>query len=220
MLNRRRRKEEQASTQIAAARLATSWLLWYPDDQLLERLEDIATVVAELPEELSTPLNKFLDHLHTTDLTQVQADYVATFDMKRKACLYLSFWTDGDTRNRGTAILRFKQAYLEVGFDAGNVELADHLAVLLEFAAVGDRLTGDAFLAEHSAPIHLLKDALASMNSPYVHLLDAVCATLPDVTPEIRERMAALAATGPPAELVGLAPYGNSLSIEVIGARR
>ena len=206
--------------QAAAARLAASWLLWYPDDLLQCRLDDIAAMVRELPRKFGSPLQAFLDHLDGTPIRDVQAHYVTTFDMKRKACPYLSYWTDGDTRNRGRAILRFKQAYLESGHDAGSVELADHLAVVLEFAAVGDRLTGDALLAEHSVPIHLLRDALAKMDSAYVHVLDAVVATLPTVTPQLERRMAELAASGPPAEMVGLEPFGVSVSIEPIGARR
>ncbi len=205
---------------IAAARLAASWLLWYPDEVLQARLDGIAAVVRELPHRYTEPLQAFLDHLDGTPIAEVQAHYVATFDMKRKACPYLTYWTDGDTRNRGRAILRFKQAYLESGFDAGSVELADHLAVVLEFAAVGDQLTGNALLAEHSVPIHLLRDALQKLDSAYVHVLDAIVATLPSITPEIEVRMAELAAAGPPAEMVGLEPFGVSVSIESIGARR
>lgn len=213
-------RDTRRSQDIAATRLAASWLLWYPDDALRDRLGDIAVVLGELPDRFATPLKAFLDHLDATPIGEVQAHYVTTFDMKRKACPYLTYWTDGDTRNRGRAILRFKQAYLESGFDAGNVELADHLAVVLEYAAVGDHLTGDALLAEHSVPIHLLRDALAKLDSAYVHVLDAIVATLPSITPEIEARMAQLAASGPPAEMVGLEPFGVSVTIESIGARR
>jgi nitrate reductase delta subunit len=212
--------EHRKDRQVAAARLAASWLLWYPDDLLLGRLDDISAVVDDLPDRLSMPIRAFLDYLENTPIREVQAHYVATFDMKRKACPYLTYWTDGDTRNRGRAILRFKQAYLESGFDAGNVELADHLAMVLEFAAVGDELTGDALLAEHSVPIHLLRDALAKLGSAYVHVLDAIVVTLPSLTADIELRMAQLAASGPPAESVGLEPFGVSVTIESIGARR
>ncbi|MDO8732597.1 MAG: nitrate reductase molybdenum cofactor assembly chaperone [Actinomycetota bacterium] len=205
---------------IAGARLAASWLLSYPDDLLLSRLDQIATAVAEFPSSTGAPLQSFLDHVHGTPLIEIQQHYVMTFDMKRKASPYLSYWTDGDTRNRGRAILRFKQAYLEAGFDLGSEELADHLCVVLEFAAVGDPLTGNALLAEHRGAIHLLRDALASMDSAYVHVLDSVIATLPSLTPEIRERMAHLAASGPPVEQVGLEPFGVSITIEPIGSRR
>ena len=205
---------------IAAARLAASWLLSYPDDALLARLDQIAAVAAELPERMGGPIGLFLDHLSGTPLIEVQEHYVLVFDMKRKACPYLSYWTDGDTRNRGRAILRFKQAYLDAGYEMGSEELPDHLSVVLEFAAVGDPLTGDALLAEHQEAIHLLRDALERMGSAYVHVLDAVIATLPEITPEVRARMAQIAASGPPVESVGLEPYGQLLNLEPMGARR
>lgn len=205
---------------VAAARLAASWLLSYPDDALLARLDEIAAVADELSESMGGPIGLFLDHLSGTPLIEVQQHYVLVFDMKRKACPYLSYWTDGDTRNRGRAILRFKQAYLEAGYDLGSEELPDHLSVVLEFAAIGDTLTGEALLAEHQDAIHLLRDALAKMESAYVHVLDAIVATLPRLTPEIRERMAHIAASGPPVESVGLEPFGVSVTIDPIGARR
>lgn len=204
----------------AAARLAAAWLLSYPDERLLGRLDVIAAVADELPVSTGSPLRAFLEHLSGTPLSDVRAHYVTVFDMKRKACPYLTYWTDGDTRNRGRAILRFKQAYLEAGYDLGSEELPDHLSVVLEFAAIGDTLTGEALLAEHQDAIRLLRDALDTMESAYVHVLDAIVATLPRLTPEIRERMAHIAASGPPVESVGLEPFGVSVTIDPIGARR
>ena len=203
----------------AAARLAASWLLSYPDDRLESQLVAIRAVAAELPADMGAPLEEFITHVDAMPMGELQAHYVLIFDMRRKACPYLTYWTDGDTRNRGMALLHFKQAYQACGYDLGNEELADHLSVVLEFAAVGDRLTGEALLAEHQEPIRLLRDALARMESPYVHVLDCVVATLPAITPEVRERMAQLAAAGPPTESVGLEGYTSTL-IETIGVRR
>lgn len=200
----------------AVTRLAASWLLWYPDDRLRERLPDIGIAVSELPAGTRGPLEAFIAWFGEQDPLEVAREYVETFDMRRKACPYLTYWTHGDTRNRGMAILHFKQAYLDAGFDAGDAELADHLAVVLEFAALGDRLTGDALLAEHVGAVGLLHSALVSTGSPYALVVEAVVATLPEVTAEIAERMAAIATHGPPAEQVGLEPFG----ISVGGARR
>ena len=50
----------------------------------------------------------------------------------------------------------------------------------------------------------LIRDALHSSNSFYAHVLDAIIATLPPMTPEIAERAKALALSGPPQEFVGL----------------
>ena len=200
----------------AVARLAAAWLLWYPDDELVARMPDIRGAVADLPDPTRVPLSSFMDWFAATDLMQVRREYVQTFDMRRTACPYLTYWTHGDTRNRGMAILHFKQAYLDAGFDAGDAELADHLAVVLEFAAIGDQLTGDALLAEHTAAIGLLQSALESVESPYVLVLAAVTATLPEMTPEIAQRMEQIATHGPPVEQVGLEPFG----LQMTGARR
>lgn len=199
----------------AVARLAASWLLWYPDEQLAQRLPDLQRVVAELPDRTGQPLSEFLDWFTGQDPLDIARQYVATFDMRRKACPYLTYWTHGDTRNRGMAILHFKQAYLAAGFDAGDAELADHLAVVLEFAAIGDRLTGDALLVEHAGAIGLLHSALESLQSPYALVVQAVQATLPPLDAQIAQRMAAIATAGPPAEQVGLEPF----SITLGGAR-
>ncbi len=203
---------------VAAARLACSWLLAYPDDVLDERLDVLTRAVAELPEPVRAPLQEFLGHMAGTSAGEVGRHYVEIFDMKRRACPFLTYWTHGDTRNRGVAILHFKQAYEAAGFTIGSQELPDHLAVVLEFAAVGDRDAGDALLAEHSAPIGLLREALHDLGSPYRHILDTVAATLPEVTPALVERMSAMAASGPPVEDVGLEPFPTAVAPS--GARR
>jgi nitrate reductase delta subunit len=204
----------------AASRLAASWLLWYPDDALSERLPDIKRVIPELPVKVRDSLSQFVQSLESTDRLELQRHYVAIFDMKLKASPYLSFWTDGDTRNRGFSILRFKQAYLAEGFEVDDAELPDHLSVVLEFAAVGNTLTGDALLVEHRVAIGLLRAALEKFDSPYIHVVDAVLATLPAMTPEIAERMASLAKQGPPTEMVGLDSFPASLNLAELGGRR
>ena len=201
---------------MAVTRLACSWLLWYPDEALAKRVPDIRSAIQDLPAEATQPLTDFLAWMSAQDPLELAKEYVQTFDMKRKACPYLTYWTHGDTRNRGMAILHFKQAYLAAGFDPGDAELADHIAVVLEFAAIGDPLTGDALLAEHRGPIGLLRSALESMGSPYALVLQAVETTLPEMTPEIAERMAAIATAGPPQEPAGLEPY----TIGMEGIRR
>ena len=75
----------------------------------------------------------------TTPLTELQADYVETFDTRRRCNLFLTYFAHGDTRKRGMALLRFKQTYLASGFELDDAELPDHLCVVLEYAATVDQ---------------------------------------------------------------------------------
>ena len=75
--------------------------------------------------------------------------YVDTFDLSRKHALYLSYWTDGDTRRRGEVLGRFKTAYRSSGAVVDtHGELTDYLPMVLEFAARVDAEAGVALLQE------------------------------------------------------------------------
>mgnify|MGYP003694600301 CR=1 FL=1 len=68
----------------------------------------------------------------SSDLTAIQTHYVDVFDLSRKHSLYLSYWTDGDTRRRGEVLAAFKQRYRRSGFlvNTGG-ELPDYLPMVL-----------------------------------------------------------------------------------------
>jgi nitrate reductase delta subunit len=137
-------------------------------------------------------------------LAELQRHYVEIFDMRRRCSLFLTSWTHGDTRNRGMALIYFKELYKNAGVTMSEEELPDHLAVVLEFAALVDPIEGNLLLGEHRAPIELIRDALHAAHSVYAHILDSVVTTLPPMTAEIQERARAIALSGPPQEFVGL----------------
>ncbi|WP_299954445.1 nitrate reductase molybdenum cofactor assembly chaperone [uncultured Modestobacter sp.] len=204
---RRERTGAGTPAQVAAARQVASLLLDYPDELPLDRLGLLRATVAPLPAELAGPLGRFLDHVETTPLAQQQTDYVETFDLRRRCCLYLTYYRYGDTRKRGMALLQFKHLYTRAGMELADGELPDHLAVVLEFTATGDVARGERLLHEHRAGLELLRLSLADRRSPYEHVLQAVCATLPPVAAADREAALLLAQQGPPSEDVGLDPY-------------
>lgn len=186
-------------------------LLAYPDEDSVARMALVEAAADALPEEARAPLLTVASHILERPLIQAQQEYVQTFDWKRRRALYLSYWTTGDTRNRGQAILRFARAYRDAGVIPPSEELADHLAVVLEFAATVDGTTGYDLLAEHRTPLAMLRDALAEAGSPYALLVGAVCSTLPEPGPDDLAAARRLAATGPPAETVGLEPFPTPL---------
>jgi nitrate reductase delta subunit len=197
-------------------------LLDYPDEDLLTRLPELRDVANKLGEPFRHHLQDILDHLGSAPLIDLAAIYVETFDLRRRCCLYLTYFAYGDTRKRGVALLSFKQAYRAAGVELAAAELPDHLCVVLEFAATADGAEGRRLLLEHRAGLEVLRLALVDTGSPYAGAVAAVCATLPRLAGSDREAVAQLAAAGPPAEEVGLEPFGLApfASPELTGVRR
>lgn len=205
----RMRKRDGGLTdqQLVLAWQSTSLLLGYPDEELLARVPMLREAATRLPAVVSDPMTAFLKHLEDTPLPELAARFVTTFDHQRRCCLYLTYFQYGDTRQRGIALLRFKTAYRESGMVLSDGELPDHLGVLLEFGAVADAARARVLLLEHRAGLELLRLALEDARSPWALVLQAVSATLPPLAGDDREAVMKLAAQGPPAEEVGLAPF-------------
>ncbi|MBC3841199.1 nitrate reductase molybdenum cofactor assembly chaperone [Streptacidiphilus sp. 4-A2] len=201
----------------AVLRRAAARCLTYPDAGLWAELPLLRAAVAGVGGTAGGRLAAFLEHLAATGEQQAAADYVEVFDFRNRHSLYLSWWTDGDTRRRGLSMLAFKQAYRAAGYRLSAEELPDFLPVVLEFCAV---TRGDALLREHRAGLELLRLALAESGTPYAGVLAAVCATLPGAGPADRAQAMALARSGPPREDVGLGaelpPYGHLAQLPLL----
>ncbi|MEE6271807.1 nitrate reductase molybdenum cofactor assembly chaperone [Georgenia sp. MJ206] len=213
---RRKTAQRLATDEHALVHRIAALLLDYPDEALLAEVPDLRRAAAGLGERFRVPLERLMDHLTGHPAREVAADYVATFDHKRRCCLFLTYYAHGDTRNRGVALVSFKQAYRAAAVELAAEELPDHLCVLLEFAATTDRAAGITLLLEHRAGLELLRLALLDAGSPWADALVAVCATLPPLVGDERDAVARLAAEGPPEESVGLEPYAPN---EFLGAR-
>ena len=188
-------------------------LLAYPDDAFFDRLPLLTRAAATVGD---PSLDAFLAHVEATPAETLRTAYVDTFDLRRRTCLYLTYYSHGDTRKRGMALLRFAHAYRTHGFEIVDGELPDHLAVVCEFTAA-EPGEGLRLFTEHRAGLELLRMALDDAASPYLLVVDAVRAALPDPAPRDLEKALALARSGPPAEEVGLEPFGPP---EVMGGRR
>ncbi|MEZ0448825.1 nitrate reductase molybdenum cofactor assembly chaperone [Cellulomonas sp. ICMP 17802] len=194
-------RPDDARTRALTHRIA-ALLLEYPTEELVARVPDLRAISP-------TPaFDPVLDHLAATPLDALTAEYVDTFDLRRKICLYLTYYAYGDTRERGMALLAFKRAFRAAGLEVSADELPDHLCVVLEFSATADVEAGTRLLLEHRAGLELLRLALVDRGSPWAGALTAVCSTLPPLRGDEREAVARLAAEGPPGEQVGLEPYG------------
>ena len=182
-----------------------SRVLRYPDEDLISEVDVLTAAATGLDERTTAGFLKTLAWLGSTPLLDAQAEYVATFDLKRKCCLYLTYYLNGDTRRRGEALWQFQASFRDAGWDVVG-ELPDYLPAVLELAATGGEQVALELLGQHRAGIRVLAEALGELASPYegtVRVLDAV---LPASDHHLAARVARLIVEGPPSELVGIDP--------------
>ena len=200
---------------------AASLGLSYPDRELLDRADLVRQALAQGAPGAVSQFAELLDGWQWKPLAQLQADYVELFDLSRKHTLYLSYWTDGDTRRRGQVLAEVKQCYRRSGFLVNlRGELPDYLPVVLEYAAMVGPKDGIDLLQRYRASLELIRLALAERSAAYSAVLQAVCETLPGVSPADRQAALAMARSGPPREAVGLDPYDPRLLPFVDSATR
>ncbi|MER6920115.1 nitrate reductase molybdenum cofactor assembly chaperone, partial [Streptomyces spiralis] len=142
----------------------------------MDKASDLSDVVS-LESELSRREVRFCRRTADTPLLDLAAQYATTFDRSRRRTLYLTHYTDGDTRRRGASLAALKARYRQHGWEPSDGELPDHLPAVLEFAARCPT-AGRAVLHEHRGALALLATALASHGSPYLDVIRAVRATL------------------------------------------
>ena len=197
-------REQRVLTHMTA-----SLLLDYPDADFRARVAQIEESVHLLPMVVREIIEAFLTVVNQTDDQDFEKAYVATFDLKRKCCLYLSYYAAGDTRRRGQALVAFMEAYRAAGWEFDAQELPDYLPAVLEFSALSDSPIAEQLLAAHREGIEVLRAALLAVGSPYAGVIEAVCLSLPEIDEATRDRYLALVNDGPPTETVGITFLGN-----------
>lgn len=185
---------------------AAAKVLDYPDEVLMGRLDLIERAVgATWAGDDFVPV---LAHLRGGLLTELQSFHVQEFDLSRRHAMHLSYWTHGDTRQRGEVLAQFKQVYRDSGLLVDlQGELPDHLPLVCEFAAIGDPARGLQLLAAWRPSLEMLRLALLDDKLPHAGVLHAVCRLLPGHRPATRDEVRQMMSTAQPTETVGLDTY-------------
>jgi nitrate reductase molybdenum cofactor assembly chaperone NarJ/NarW len=199
----------------AVAARAASLLLRYPDETTLAALPVVNAALPSLPPAVAEPLGFVATYRHETDPALAAAEYVELFDFRRRCCLHLTYYTCGDTRKRGEALVLFAAGYKAAGMQLIDGELPDYLPAVLDLAAADD--AGWRLLRENRVGLDLLAEALANAKSVYRLAIEAIRAMLPPAQPGDIAAAIRLAQTGPPVEQVGLEPFGL---VDTTGGRR
>ena len=180
---------------------AMSALLCYPEQELIQALPEIRTVLSAQPA-LLQQIEPLLTHLGSGDMIALQENYVATFDRNPAHSLHLFEHIHGEDRARGQAMVDLMEEYTTHGFEMVSEELPDYVPLFLEFLSqcepeVATPLLGDA--------VHVLNHVavkLAESNSPYAGVLQAAVSLSPVtpeplVTPPVRDMDEAMETFGP-----------------------
>ena len=97
-------------------RQAASVCLGYPEPDVIATSELLRAALAEEAPRQADSFEPLLAFWDSEKPSTIQTHYVDVFDLSRKHSLYLSYWTDGDTRRRGEVLAAFKQRYRRSGF--------------------------------------------------------------------------------------------------------
>lgn len=198
-----------------------SLALQYPDEELLVARAELAAATADLARSpAAEALGRFFDWWAQTPELELAQHYVQTFDLHKRSSLYLTYYSLGDKRERGLALLRLKKLFRAAGLPLEGSELPDYLPAMLEFAAAAAPGQGDLVLREHRASLELVRLSLREQQSPYADVLDAVCELAGQLSAAERLSLDRLVAQGPPQELVGLEPFAPPEVMPEAGARR
>ncbi|HZK15626.1 MAG TPA: nitrate reductase molybdenum cofactor assembly chaperone [Solirubrobacterales bacterium] len=185
-----------------------SVLLQYPRAETLEAVADLEPAeLSPLRGHQAQHISSFLGWYWGQSLAELRAAYVETFDFARQRSLHLTYHLHGDSRQRGLALAKLKEAYAAAGLEGEPGELPDFLPLMLEFCSLAPEPAGRELLDRHRPAIELVRDSLHREASPFVALLDAVVDCLPGLTERQVARIKRLAAEGPPSERVGLEPF-------------
>ncbi len=150
-------------------------LLDYPNESLLERVNECIPQVEPLQQDSARLLDRFRTDCRRVGIRGLEELYTSTFDMKASNSLYAGYQLFGDEWRRSAFLAGLQETYRRNGFCAGK-ELPDHLSVMLRFlgAQVGAAEARDLV---HECMIPALIKIIASMDrdvNPYGAVLEAL----------------------------------------------
>lgn len=173
-----------------------SALLTYPSAELRQAIPELRAAVVSatgLGVVAAQRLTALLDELEYDDLYEVQARYVAQFDRGRALSLHLFEHVHGESRDRGQAMVDLVDVYRRYGFELAARELPDYLPLFLEFLSQIPARDARELLTDAMPVVCLLGARLASKDSSYASVFEALAQIFgpPEDEAEIRRKVAA-----------------------------
>ena len=164
----------ETANRIQKELMLTAYLFEYPTEDWWTNLLDYAEAAREVERpQTREVLTEFFEYVVESDRREFEDAYVRTFDFSQNTNLYLTTHNRTDFGKQSEELLRYKQLFLDNGFDLHN-ELPDYLPALLELASAVSESQALHILTEVQPKLELLRDRLIEAKLPYAFLLDVV----------------------------------------------
>lgn len=163
-----------------------SVLLLYPEQALLDSMEELEQLSAEQPEFYAV-LQPLFSYLKNQQLIDLQQNYVATFDRNMSHSLHLFEHIHGESRDRGQAMVDLMQEYKKHGLEMCANDLPDYVPLFLEFLAQLDEQQSAAMLGDAIHVLAYIGRKLTESRSPYAGIFDVLQILSPVVAEELSE---------------------------------
>ncbi|MCC7103577.1 MAG: nitrate reductase molybdenum cofactor assembly chaperone [Chloroflexi bacterium] len=112
-------------------------LLGYPSPELAEAARNGEALLSAEHPDAAAQLHRFRETVERLPLGRMEEIYTGAFDLTSSSFPYVGYHLFGESYKRSVFLLGLKERYQAHGYSIG-VELPDHLAVLLGFAAITD----------------------------------------------------------------------------------
>ena len=152
-------------------------LLLYPQQEMIEALEDIQQIIEAEPllhPEQTSALGHFIAGMRNQELLDLQEQYVQLFDTTPKLALYLFQHLYGDTPQRGPAMADLIGMYRDHGYQPTSKELPDYLPLFCEFAAQFPEPEARSLLGRALPILNLMEQRLSEQNCAYAAVFSAL----------------------------------------------
>ncbi len=145
-----------------------SALLAYPEEETVRSLDELQTLVSEIPDRSAREVFEDLaGYLCRTPLLRVQEEYTRCFDLSPATSMELTLHRNLDEAERARALSSLSGIYRDEGLETITGELPDHLPLVLEFLAIGSKEAGERVRRDYQKPTEILASRLKEGGSPY-----------------------------------------------------
>jgi nitrate reductase delta subunit len=158
---------------------ALSALLTYPSEDLQTAIGSIRDVIASekmIDAGARREIEPLLARLESSDLYDLQEDYVDLFDKTKRLSLHLFEHVHGESRDRGQAMVDLAALYEKNGLLVDANELPDYLPLFLEYLSTQPIEDARALLTNTIHIVAALEERLVHRGSLYATVFAALLA--------------------------------------------